>query len=159
MRVSESTLKWVLRFYPPLLFQRIWVKRFDKGFMGVEVKICKSILNLNYNRSIFGGTIYSAADPFFAVLFYQALLKRGYKALIWQKAADIDYIKPGFSDLYFRIRLEENDLLEACEVLDTDGRFVRSFPIEINDKHGEICARVNSVVYIRKLNNVKTEIL
>jgi acyl-coenzyme A thioesterase PaaI-like protein len=69
MVVSEKTLKWIMRFYPPLLLQRIWVIGFDKGFKGVSVKISKSLLNRNYNGSIFGGTIFAAADPFYPVLF------------------------------------------------------------------------------------------
>ena len=47
-----------------LLVQRIWVQGFDKGFKGVSVKVSKSILNKNFNNSIFGGTIFAAADPF-----------------------------------------------------------------------------------------------
>ena len=57
MLVSENVLKWALRFYPPLLFQRIWVIRFTKGFRGVRVKVNRSLINNNYNNSIFGGTI------------------------------------------------------------------------------------------------------
>ncbi|WP_374164172.1 DUF4442 domain-containing protein [Arcticibacter sp. MXS-1] len=157
MLVSERTLKWVLRFYPPLLLQRIWVKNIGRDFRSVDVKICKSILNINYNRSIFGGTIYSAADPFYAVLFHQALLKRGYKTLVWQKAAEIDYLKPGMTALYFRVELSEAVLDEACLALDTEGKYVKSHPVAIVDKQGELCASVESVVYVRKLHNVKTE--
>ncbi len=69
MVVSENVLKWALRFYPPLLFQRIWVIRFEKDFKGVSVKINKSLINNNYNNSIFGGTIFAAADPIFTPYF------------------------------------------------------------------------------------------
>ena len=156
MLVSERTLKWAMRFYPPLLFQRIWVKRFEKNFTGVEVKIFRSILNINYNRSIFGGTIYGAADPFYAVLFHQALLRKGYKVQVWQKAADIDYIKPGMSSLHFNIRIKDEDLAEACNALDTNSKFVKSYPLEIKDIQGDTCAKVNSLIYIRSLGKLNT---
>jgi len=156
MLVSERTLKWAMRFYPPLLFQRIWVKRFQKDFMGVDVKIAKSVLNINYNRSIFGGTIYAAADPFYAVLFHQALQKKGYKVQVWQKAAEIDYVKPGVSSLYFSIRLDDGEIAEACISLDSEGKFIKSYTIEIKNKAGELCATVQSTVYIRKLCSIKT---
>lgn len=152
MYASERVLKWVMRLYPPLLFQRIWVKKFEKDFKGVQVKIFKSILNINYNRSIFGGTIYGAADPFYAVLFYQALLRRGYKTLIWQKAAEIDYIKPGTSCLYFSISLTDDDISEACRILDEEGKFVKAFPIEIKDSNENVCARITSIVYVKSLH-------
>ncbi|KAA8478520.1 uncharacterized protein DUF4442 [Arcticibacter tournemirensis] len=157
MLVSERTLKWAMRFYPPLLFQRIWVERFQRDFRGVDVKIARSILNLNYNRSIFGGTIYAAADPFYAVLFHQILQKRGYKVQVWQKSAEIDYVKPGMSSLYFSARLDDAEISEACSSLDSDGKFVKSYTIEIKNKAGELCATVESTVYIRKLYSIKTE--
>src|SRR4051812_40804109 len=103
MVVSERMLKWAMRLYPPLFFQRIWVVKFDKGFKGVQVKIKKSILNKNYNDSIFGGTIFSAADPFYPVLFHQLLSKKGYKLRVWSNSSTIEYLKPGLSDLFFNI--------------------------------------------------------
>ncbi len=151
MQISENTLKWAMRFYPPLLFQRIWVIKFEKGFTGVHVKIAKSILNTNYNRSIFGGTIFSASDPFYALLFDQLLQRRGYKTRVWLKSAEIKYLKPGRTHLYFKISLSEEDILEAENKLKTVGKFVKSFPMEITNKDGEICAKVINEVYVRNL--------
>ena len=151
MLISENTLKWAMRFYPPLFFQRIWVKKFDKGFTGVEVKIAKSILNANYNRSIFGGTIFSASDPFYALMFDQLLQRRGFKVRVWLKSAEIKYLKPGRSHLYFKIQLSEDQIMEAEEALKTVGKFVKAYPMEITNTEGEVCARVINEVYIRNL--------
>jgi hypothetical protein len=151
MQVSENTLKWAMRFYPPLFFQRIWVKKFHKDFMGVEVKIAKSLLNTNYNHSIFGGTIFSASDPFYALLFDQVLQRKGFKIKVWLKSAQISYIKPGRTNLFFKIILTENDVLEAETALNTVGKFVKAFPMEIIGNDGEICARVINEVYLRNL--------
>ena len=151
MLISENTLKWAMRFYPPLFFQRIWVKKFDKGFTGVEVKIAKSILNANYNRSIFGGTIFSASDPFYALMFDQLLQRRGFKVRVWLKSAEIKYLKPGRSHLYFKIKLSEDQIMEAEEALKTVGKFVKAYPMEITNTDGEVCARVINEVYIRNL--------
>ena len=140
-----------MRFYPPLFFQRIWVKKFEKGFTGVEVKIAKSLLNKNFNHSIFGGTIFSASDPFFSLLFDQLLQRRGFKTRVWLKSAEIKYLKPGRSDLYFKINITEEDILEAETALKTVGKFVKAFPMEIINVNGEICASVINEVYIRNL--------
>src|ERR1700748_886149 len=107
MVVSENLLKWAMRLYPPLFFQRIWVVKFSKGFKGVHVKISKSLLNLNYNNSIFGGTIFSAADPFYPLLFHQVFTHKGYKVIAWSKSAEIQFIKPGLNKLYFKISLSD----------------------------------------------------
>lgn len=151
MIVSENLLKWAIRFYPPLFFQRIWVKKFDKGFTGVHVKISKSFLNSNYNNSIFGGTIFSASDPFYSLLFDQILKRKGFKVRVWLKSAQIQYLKPGRSNLYFRISLTEADIQEAEKALKGVGKFVKAFPLEILNSKGELCASVINEVYIRNL--------
>jgi len=151
MIVSEKTLKWGLCFYPPLLFQRIWVRRFHSGFRGVDVKINKSLFNKNYNGSIFGGTIYSATDPFYALLFDQLLQREGFKVRVWLKSASIQYLKPGRSTLYFTIIVTDEMLNDAITALNTTGKFVRAYPMEILNKQGEICATVMNEVYVRNL--------
>lgn len=149
MIVSESTLKWALCLYPPLLFQRIWVKRFHKGFRGVDVKINKSIFNRNYNGSIFGGTIFSATDPFYAILFDQIMLRKGYKCRVWLKSATIQYLKPGRSDLYFTLHISDEMIAEAETALHSTGKFVKAYPVQLYNKEGELCALVSNEIYLR----------
>lgn len=151
MIVSPKTLKWVLRFYPPLFFQRIWILKFGDNFRSVSVKINKSFLNINYNKTIFGGTIFAASDPFFAILFDQILTKKGFKVRVWLKSAHIQYLKPGNTNLYFKIQLTEADVLEAQTALKTAGKFIKTYPIEIYNKQGVMCALVQNEVYIRNL--------
>lgn len=151
MVISENMLKWAMRFYPPLFFQRIWVIKFDKGFTGVHVKISKSFLNINYNRTIFGGTIFSASDPFFALLFDQVLQRRGLKCRVWLKSAEIKYLKPGKSSLYFTISLSEEQIIEAETTLNTVGKFIKAYPMNIFNSEGVLCATVINEIYIRNL--------
>lgn len=152
MVVSEKTLKWGLCLYPPLLFQRIWVRKFHKGFRGVDVKIAKSLLNKNYNGSIFGGTIYAATDPFYALLFDQLLQRAGFKVRVWLKSASIQYLKPGRGNLYFTITVTDEMLNDAITALNTSGKFVKAYPMEITNAAGELCATVMNEVYVRNLH-------
>ncbi|MEJ2881125.1 DUF4442 domain-containing protein [Pedobacter sp. GR22-6] len=152
MVVSEKTLKWAMCLYPPLLFQRIWVRKFHPGFKGADVKIAKSLFNKNYNGSIFGGTIYAATDPFYAILFDQLLQRQGFKVRVWLKSASIQYLKPGRSALYFTVVITDVMLNEAIEALNTGGKFVKAYPMEIKNKAGEVCATVMNEVYVRNLH-------
>ncbi|TKC10220.1 DUF4442 domain-containing protein [Pedobacter polaris] len=149
MIVSESTLKWAMCLYPPLLFQRIWVKKFHTGFLGVDVKISNSFLNRNYNGSIFGGTIYAATDPFYAILFDQLMQRRGFKVRVWLKSASIQYLKPGLTNLYFTLKITEEMIAEAEISLKETGKFVKAYPMELFNKQGELCATVMNEVYLR----------
>lgn len=158
MAVSERTLKWIMRFYPPLLFQRIWVVSFDKGFKGVSVKVFKSFLNKNYNGSIFGGTIFAAADPFYPVLFDRILKAPGSKYRIWSKSSRIDFLKPALTSLSFHIIITDADIEQAIYALNTTGKYENAFPIEIYNTRNEVCAQLMNEVYIRNLNFTPAEV-
>ncbi|RZA01280.1 MAG: DUF4442 domain-containing protein [Sphingobacteriaceae bacterium] len=155
MVVSEGLLKWIMRFYPPLFFQRIWVINFEKGFTGARVKISKSILNRNYNGSIFGGTLYTAADPFYPLLFHQLFTKKGYRVVAWSKSAEIQFLKAGLTDLYFDIKIESNEIAKAEHILNTGGKYIKSHPIDIYNKNGEICVSLTNEVYLRNLDFIE----
>jgi nitrogen regulatory protein PII len=159
MVVSENTLKWLMRLYPPLLFQRIWVRSFDKGFRGVNVKIIKSIFNKNYNGSIFGGTIFAAADPFYPVLFDRVLNTGDRKLRIWSKSSKIDFLKPALSSVSFNIVLTDADIELAIKTLNTNGKYEHCFLVEIFDYNNEVCASLMNEVYIRDLNFKPTAVL
>jgi hypothetical protein len=158
MVVSENTLKWIMRLYPPLLFQRIWVRGFNKGFKGVRVKIIKSIFNKNYNGSIFGGTIFAAADPFYPVLFDRVLNTGDRKLKIWSKSSKINFLKPALSSLSFQIILSDADIELAIHTLNTTGKYENSFPIDIYNNNNEVCVSLMNEVYIRDLNFTQTAI-
>ncbi len=137
--------------YPPLLFQRIWVKKIHKDFKGVDIKINRCLFTTNLGNSIYGGTIFSAADPFYALLFGQIMQRRKFKVTVWLKSAQICYLKPGRTDLYYTIRISEEMLEEMGNALKREGKFVKAYPIEIFDTRGELCATATNEVYLRNL--------
>jgi acyl-coenzyme A thioesterase PaaI-like protein len=157
MQLSENVLKWVMRLYPPFFFQRIWVRRFEKGFTAVEVKINRSLLNRNYNATIFGGTIFAAADPFYALMFDQILQRKGFKTVVWLKSASIQYIKPGRTALFFHISLNDQEIQEVETALIERGKFVRTYPVTIVNTSGETCAIMHNEVYIKDVRYQQTK--
>ena len=157
MLVSEGVLKWAISFYPPLFFQRIRVIKFDKGFRGVEVKITRSIFNKNFNGAIFGGTIFAAADPFYPLLFHQILINKGYKLRTWSQSLSIHFLKPAKTNLHFKISINDEDLADCEQILNTIGKYRKEFPIDIYDKNGTLCASVSCMVYLRNLDYAETE--
>jgi acyl-coenzyme A thioesterase PaaI-like protein len=151
MLVSERVLKWAMRCYPPFLFQGIWTQQFENEFCGVRVKIINTLFNRNYNRSIFGGTIFSAADPFYVILFHQILSRKGFNLKLWLKHSTIDFIRPGNCNLYFKISLSPNEIEEVISCLESDRKFIKTFRVEITNKEGVLYALVHNEIYIRKI--------
>lgn len=155
MKLNPSSLKWLLRFYPPFFFQRIWVKRVHKDFRGIDVKIHKSFLNINSNKTVFGGTIFTALDPVHSILLDQIFQASGLKRTVaWLKSAHIEYLKPGRTDLQYSLHLEDEDIAEAFDKIKREGKVIKTFTTSVFDKNGVKCAICHNEIYIRNLDFV-----
>ncbi len=152
MQISENSLKWLMRLYPPLLFQRIWVKKIHKNFSAIDVKINRTLITSNLGKATFGGTIFSATDPFYAMMLGQLMMRKGLRITVWLKSAQIQYIKPARKDLFFTLVITDEIILEAERILKEEGKFIKSLPIEVYNKEGELCVTASNEVYIRNLD-------
>lgn len=149
MKLKVWQIKWMLRLFPALLFSRVWVQHIDPNFKYCRVSVKPSLLNRNLRRTIFGGTIFSAFDPWFAILLWQIFAHRGHKLEAWLKSAEIDYKKPASSRLIIHFTVQDSDILEAEEQLARDGRFQKWMKAEAVNQEGVVCAEARLLVYLR----------
>jgi acyl-coenzyme A thioesterase PaaI-like protein len=131
-----------------LLFQRVRV-RFADGFRECRVVIRRSPLTRNLHGTTFGGTIFAAADPIHAIMYWQRFARAGEHVQAWTRRGAVRYLEPATGHLVLRFRLEDADLAAARAALDREGRFVRTHPVEARDAAGRICAVVENEVYLR----------
>jgi acyl-coenzyme A thioesterase PaaI-like protein len=147
--ISERRGRWLLNLYPPLLCQRIRIVSIAPGFTACRVRVARSLLTRNLFGTTFGGTIFSAADPIHAVLYWQVFARRGKSIQAWLKSARVDYRKPAATALTLDFALTEGDVSDAEAALAREGRFVRTFRTEAIDAAGDVCAVIETEVYLR----------
>lgn len=147
--LSERRARWLLNLFPPFLFNRIRVIEFSPEFRSCRVRVKPSLLTRNLQGTMFGGTIFSAADPFHALLYWQVFAHRGLRIQAWLKSATIDYRRPVATALTFEFTLSEADIREAEQRLRSDGRFSKVHRTEAVDEQGQVCAVVDTEVYLR----------
>lgn len=153
MKLNPFSLKWLLRFYPPFLFQRIWVRHIYKDFKGIDVKIYKSVLNVNSNKTVFGGTIFATLDPVHSILLDQIFQANGLKRTVaWLKSARIEYLKPGRTNLEYSLHLQDEDIQEAFDEIKKKGKVIKTFTTSVFDNKGIKCAVCHNEIYIRNLD-------
>lgn len=147
--LSRFNPKWVLNLYPPFFFNKIKVQSVSKDFTQVKVKIKKSFWNRNMAGTIFGGTLFSSADPFIAIMYWQIFKKRYQQDIIvWLKGASIEYKIPASTDMFLHFEIKEEEILEAKKELDSKGKHIAPYTVNIENTKGEVCAIVKLDSYL-----------
>lgn len=142
--------KWLMNLYPPLLINRISVKSISQDYKQVEVRVKKSLLNRNLQKTIFGGTIFSAADPFHALMYWQIFRLRGIHCEAWLKRAEIQYLKPANSDLRLLFEITDDEIELVNSQLKEKGKAEMVHDTAILNKNNETVAFVKSTISLKK---------
>lgn len=97
--------------------------------------------------SMFGGSMYAAIDPIYLVMYTQLL---GKDYVVWDKAANIEFIKPGKEALYADFNISEKELVQVKAEITSEGKTIRHYEVLLCNKDGEIHVRVQKTLYMRK---------
>ena len=149
MRIPKYAIQFVLNIFPPLLFNRIVLREISNDFMQMRVVIRRALFNVNFHKTIFGGSIFSACDPYFPTMYYNIFAKKNRKLIIWLKSAEIQYLRPADTSLKLHFKITKEDVALAEKELDEKGKFEIWHTVEAISKKGVICARGKILVYLR----------
>ena len=147
---SRRFLRFILNIYPPLLFNRIVLIEISRDFSEMNVIIKKSLFNMNFYKSIFGGTIFSACDPYFPIMYYNIFKKRNKKLVIWLKSAKINYIKPANTNLRLQFKINKNNIHKIEEDISSKGKSEIWHKIQAINKDGVPCAEADMLIYLKE---------
>ena len=149
MQIPRFAIKFVLNIFPPLLFNRIVLKEISDDFLEMKVVLRRALFNINFHKTIFGGSIFSACDPYFPTMYYHIFANKKRKLIIWLKSAEIQYLKPADSTLKLYFKITKKDIHLAENTLNEKGKFEIWHTVEAINKKGVVCARAKMQVYLR----------
>lgn len=146
---KSSRLK-LYNFWPPFLGAGIKIKEMSEDFRHTEVTLREHFWNRNPMGSHFGGSIYAMTDPFYAMMLKQIL---GSEYNVWDKAADIRFIKPGKGLLSAHFHLSEEQIEWVRQRADNGQKAEPVYHVEVKDASGDVVAAMEKTVYIRRKTN------
>ena len=152
-KYSSKLLRMVMNFFPPLLINRIKIVENDSDFMSLKVEVKYSWLNKNLQKTIFGGTIFSAIDPYYAVMYWQIFSTKGIPMEVWIKKVEIRYRKAATSNLEIAFSLTENDIENAIASLMFEDKYEVWHEVNAIDENQEVCTEARILVHIRNRKN------
>jgi len=119
----------------------------DSSELHIRLKL--NIWSYNYVGTIFGGSMFSASDPFYMLMLFRSL---GSTYVVWDKSASIKFKKPGKSTLYAKYLISDNDRNAIIKEVAEKGETTRSFIIQWMDKNNVVHAEIERLCYIADKN-------
>ena len=139
--------KLVMNLWPPFLLTGIHITHLSKDFRTTRVEMRMRWWNKNIVGSHFGGSLFAMTDPFYMLLLMANL---GDKYIVWDKFADIDFIKPGYGTVTAEFSLTDDMLADIKQHTDCGKKYLPEYAVAIKDQQGETVALVKRTLYIRK---------
>lgn len=150
-RWTSQLPAWLFRIFiniwPPYLGTGISVKKISADYRYVEVIMKMHWYNKNYVGTHFGGSMYAMTDPFYMLILMKNL---GKDYIVWDKAAFIEFKKPGRGTLRAIFTFTEDEINAIRNQADTNEKFIFDKPVDLFNKDGIVVASVVKTLYVRK---------
>ena len=137
----------MINWYPPYIGAGIKLKKVNQDKTRMEVELRKTWFNKNLFGTHFGGSLYSMCDPFYVFIVHN-YLGRGY--VVWDKSAEIKFIKPGNGKVRAIFEISKEKLLQLKGEVDSTGKHTVIFETVITNESDELVAKVRKEIYMRK---------
>jgi len=142
----------LINWYPPYLFTGIRVVDYADDFSCFRTRLKLTWYNRNLLGTAFGGSLYAMCDPFFMFII---LVQLGEQYIVWDKTASIEFLTPGKETVYAEFKLSPSRISEIKMAVDRDGKGVFEFPCEVKDRQGNVIAKLQKGVYVRRKDFAK----
>ena len=150
MRLSAASprrLRWLMNVWPPFLFAGIRVLHIGDDWRSARVVVRMHWYNRNFVGTHFGGNLFAMTDPFWMILTMQCL---GPDYMVWDKAAEIEFVAPGRTDVYAEFHIEEAFLNELRSATANGEKALRWCQTDVVTESGELIARMRKQIYVRR---------
>jgi acyl-coenzyme A thioesterase PaaI-like protein len=138
--------RWI-NFYPPLLGAGIRVLHNQSDDYTIKVQLKLTRFNVNVVGSHFGGSLYAMCDPFYMLILLEHM---GRDYIVWDKAASIQFLKPGRGTVTATFHIPPEQIAELRAQADREGKIEPLFNVDVIDAQGEVVAKVKKRLYIRR---------
>ena len=145
--MTAARLRWLLRVWPPFVFSGIRVTELADDWSRVRVELRAHWYNRNYVGTHFGGSLFAMTDPWWMILLLRRL---GPEFVVWDRAGEIEFVKPGRGTVAAEFRLDAGTVAEVRAAAAHGDKHLRWFEAVVTDAAGEVVARVRKQVYVRR---------
>lgn len=152
--LKSKAKKIALNFFPAYRGTGGRVSFISADWQEVHVKLSLNWRTKNYVGTVFGGSIYGAADPIYMIQLINIL---GKHYIVWDKSASVKFIKPIKKTVFARFLITDNLLNEIRTKVETEQKHVINLLVSFQDENEIIYAEVVKTIYIADINYYKSK--
>lgn len=156
IQFSANRLKSILNWWPPFWGAGIRVVEIQNDFRYARVQMPLRFYNQNYVGVHFGGSLYAMCDPFYMLLLINVLNnttktsgKKSGDFIVWDKAASIEYVKPGIGTMTAEFRITD-EILNSIYAMKPNTKQFIDLTVNVTDEKGDIVAKLIKTEYVKR---------
>jgi len=153
---SPRAFRTLINLWPPYLGAGIRVEHVSPDFRQIRVAMKLRWFNRNAVGTQFGGSLYSMTDPFLMLMFLANL--EG-EHVVWDKAAEIEFVRPGKGVVRAEFQITDQDLADLRQRTAGGEKYLPEFNVDVVDETGAVVARVKKQLYARLKRRTKFPIV
>lgn len=142
---SARLVRFLMNLAPCLRASGGRVIALSDDFKHLRIRLKLTWLTRNLVGTIYGGSMYSAVDPFY-MLMLMRILGRDY--VVWDKSATIRFKRPARETLFADFQFDDATLAGIREQVARDGESTFTWTVTLKDASGTVYADCDKVIYV-----------
>ena len=142
---ASKRFRRLMSLYPVYFFTGGRIKFVSADWKEVHISLSLSWYTKNYVGTIYGGSIYSAADPLYMIMLIRIL---GDKYVVWDKAGIVKFVRPGKGTIKARFLITEETLTQIREAVSKNNEMDIDLKTEFVNDEGKVVAEVIKTIYV-----------
>lgn len=140
-------MRFILNIYGPYLGAGIKMEYIAPDWRQARVSMRLRWYNRNAVGTHFGGSLYTMVDPQLMLMLMNIL---GSDYIVWDKSAEIDFIKPGKGKVFAEFEISDDDIDSIKAVTQAGQKYLPQFTVHVRNEQQEVVATIKKVLYIRR---------
>lgn len=136
-----------MNLWPPFWGAGVHIAEIAPDWSKVVVQLRWRRTTRNAVGTQFGGSVFAMTDPFWMIMLLHEL---GRDHVVWDKAAEIDFVNPGRTRLTATFEIGPAVIDEIRTAAADNSKVLRWFDLDVVDDDGTVVAHIRKQVYIRR---------
>ncbi|XXQ69215.1 DUF4442 domain-containing protein [Neisseriaceae bacterium B1] len=143
---NAEKLRRRLNWWSPLFFMGIQITYLSNDYTHCRARLRNWFNTKNTHGSQFGGSLFAMTDPIYAMMCNCLFGDRHY---VWDKAASIEFVKPGRGEVYLDCQISHEKIEEILAHTATGEKHFPEFTVRVFDANDDTIAIAQRILYIR----------